>query len=66
MSYGLSASEIRHIIQDELDKKPDLKYYIDNDYICELVDTLVDGISNAIEKNTESVIKEITRELRRR
>ena len=58
MKYGLSEHEAKEIIQQELDKNPDLKYYINNPYLEELITLLIDGISKAIAKNNEEVIKE--------
>lgn len=64
MSYGLKDYEIERIIRHSLNKNPDLKYYINNDYIEELINLLVSGVSKAIEENTEEVISNIKRELR--
>lgn len=66
MSYGLDHSAIRQIIIQSIQRNPDLKYYIDNNYIYELVDAIVDGVSAAIEENTKTVIRQIERELRGR
>ena len=66
MSYGLRKHEIKKIIYESVEKNKDLKYYINDDYIYELVDSIVDGISEAIEQNTKTVIRQITRELRGR
>lgn len=66
MSYGLDHSAIRRIIIQSIERNPDLKYYVDNDYIYELVDAIVDGVSAAIEENTKTVIRQIERELRGR
>lgn len=64
MNYGLSEHEAKEIIQHELDKNPDLKYYINNPYLEEFVTLLIDGISKAIAKNNEEVINDVTRDLR--
>ena len=66
MSYGLSHYKIRKLIMESIDKNPNLKYYINDDYIYELVDAIVDGVSIAIEENTKTVIREIERDLRGR
>lgn len=63
MRYGLSHYEIYNLIMESVDKNPNLKYYINNDYIYELVEALVDGISIAIEENTQAVMREIKRDL---
>lgn len=64
--YGLRKYEIEKIIRAKLNKNPDLKYYIDNDYIDELVSLLIDGISEAIVENTKKTIDDVTRELTRK
>lgn len=62
--YGLDKYDVEKILKEHLDKEPDLKYYIDNDYIEKLVDTLIEGIAKVIEKNNEKVEEDIKRELR--
>ena len=62
--YGLDKYEAEKILKEYLDKEPDLKYYIDNDYIEKIVDTLIEGIAKVIEKNNEKVEEDIKRELR--
>ena len=47
--YGLDKYEAEKILKEYLDKEPDLKYYIDNDYIEKMVDTLIEGIAKVIE-----------------
>ena len=64
MRYGLKDYEIERIIRHSLNKNPDLKYYIDNDYIDELISLLVEGVSQAIEENNKKVFSDIERELR--
>lgn len=62
MNYGLSIYQIKEIIQGELDKNPDLKYYINNPYFDEFISLLIDGISKAIVENSRKVIDDIERE----
>lgn len=64
MQYGLKDYQIEEIIRHSLNKNPDLKYYINDEYIDELVNLLVVGVSQAIEENTKRVISDIERELR--
>jgi hypothetical protein len=65
MRYGLSEYEVERIIKEQLEKNADLKYYIDNDYINELVELLVKGISKVIEENNKKIISDITSAFRR-
>ncbi len=62
--YGLKRHKVEEIIRESLNKNPDLKYYINNDYIDELINLLIDGVSQAIEENNKKVISDIEREIR--
>jgi len=62
--YGLSENEVKRIIQRALDKNPDLKYYINNPYIEELVSLLIEGFCTAMEVNNKELIEDIEREER--
>ena len=62
--YGLTKNDAERIIKDSLNKNPDLKYYINNDYIDELVSLLIEGVCNVIEENNKKVIRDIERETR--
>jgi hypothetical protein len=62
--YGLNDYEVERIIRHSLNKNPDLKYYINNEYIEELLNLLIDGVSKAIEENNKKVISDIEHELR--
>lgn len=66
MSYGLDKRELMRIITEKVEKNPDLKYYINDDYIYELVEAIVDGVSEAIEKNTKAIFRQIEHELKGR
>lgn len=66
MFYGLDKPKLKKIITERVEKNPDLKYYINDDYIYELVEAIVDGVSEAIEKNTKVVFRQLERELKGR
>lgn len=61
--YGLTKNEAEWIIRDSLNKNPDLKYYINNDYVDELLTLLIEGVCNAIEANNKKVIGDIEHEI---
>ena len=63
---GLKDYEVERIIRHSLNKNPDLKYYIANEYIEELINLLVEGVSNAIEENNRKVIADIERDIKRK
>jgi hypothetical protein len=66
MAYGLDKRELKKIITEKVERNPDLKYYINDDYIYELVEAIVDGVSEAIEKNTKAVFRQLEHELKGR
>lgn len=61
MNLGLRKSQIETIVRRKLEKEPDLKYYVDNDYVMRLVDLLVEGVAEVIDRNND----ELDRQLRR-
>lgn len=63
LRYGLKDYEVEKIIRHSLNKNPDLKYYINNEYIEEFLNLLIEGISKAIEENNKKVISDFEREL---
>lgn len=58
--YGYSKEMISEIIKNRLKDNPDLKCYINNDYIAELVNLLIDGIAEAIEINTAKAFDDLS------
>ena len=62
--YGFDKYEAEKILKKSLDKEPDLKYYMNNDYMEKLVDILIEGIANVIEENNKKVEEDVKRELR--
>lgn len=59
MRIGLRRSEVENILREKLKEDPDLKYYVDNDYITRLIDLLIEGIEEVVIRNN----KEIERQL---
>lgn len=57
--YGYSKEQICDIIKNRMNDNPDLKYYINNDYIDELVNLLIEGIAEAIEVNTAKAMDDV-------
>ena len=53
MRKGMSRYEIKQILEEKIESEPDLKYYLDNEYTIKIIDLLVEGISEAFEKNNE-------------
>jgi hypothetical protein len=64
--FGNDKDEIKRVIMYHLNQKPDLKYYINNSYIDELIDLLIEGISDAVARNTENVLQELERSQKER
>lgn len=64
--FGNDKDEIKRVIMYHQNQKPDLKYYINNSYIDELIDLLIEGISDAVARNTENVLQELERSQKER
>lgn len=61
MRKGMSKYEIKRILEEKMESDPDLKYYLDNEYTIKIIDLLVEGISEAFEKNNEKLIDDLLR-----
>ena len=59
-NYGYPKEMICEIIKNRMKDNPDLKYYINNDYIDELVNLLIEGIAEAIEINTAKAFDDLS------
>jgi len=58
---GLRKNDVKSKLYEKLDSNPDLKYYIDNEYVTMLVDLLIDGIAEVIEENNQELIDDLFR-----
>ncbi len=61
MKKGLRKNDVKSKLYEKLDSNPDLKYYIDNEYVTMLVDLLIDGIAEVIEENNQELIDDLFR-----
>lgn len=61
MRKGMSKYEIKRILEEKIESDPDLKYYLDNEYTIKIINLLVEGISEAFEKNNEKLIDDLLR-----
>lgn len=61
MIKGMSKYEIKRILEEKIESDPDLKYYLDNEYTIKIIDLLVEGISEAFEKNNEKLMDDLLR-----
>ena len=61
MRKGMSKYEIKRILEEKIESDPDLKYYLDNEYAIKIIDLLVEGISEAFEKNNEKLMDDLLR-----
>ena len=61
MKKGLRKSDVKSKLYEKLDSNPDLKYYIDNEYVTMSIDLLIDGIAEVIEENNEELIDDLFR-----
>lgn len=61
MSKGLRKEQIERIIIASIEKNPDLKYYIDDEYVLELINLLIEGVSKSIEENNKKLMSDLLR-----
>lgn len=61
MRKGMSKYEIKRILEEKIESDPDLKYYLYNEYTIKIIDLLVEGISEAFEKNNEKLMDDLLR-----
>ena len=59
MRYGLSKYEVERIIKSSLNKNPDIFYYIEDEYIEDLLKLLVEGVSKAFEENNKKLLNDL-------
>lgn len=64
MNLGLRKDQIKLILLDKLEEEPDLKYYMDNDYVMRLVELLVEGVAKAIDENNKTIENKFRRLLK--
>ncbi|GGA31566.1 hypothetical protein GCM10010917_15840 [Paenibacillus physcomitrellae] len=65
-NYGLSKHRIRDIVSYQFNKHPDIYYYLDNQYLEQIISSLVEGFAEAMERNNKELIESLFRELNRR
>lgn len=61
-TYGMSKDEVINELKMEIEKDPDLKYYLNHEYVERLIELLIEGIGKIIEKNNKEVEKDKKRE----
>lgn len=54
-TYGMDKDEVIKELKLEIDKDPDLKYYLNNEYVEKMFELLIEGIGKVIEKNNKKV-----------
>lgn len=61
MAKGLRKHDVERMLHEKIDSDPDLKYYVDNEYVTRLVDLLIEGIGEIIENNNEKLVDNLFR-----
>jgi len=56
---GMRKYEVEQRLREKIAMDPDLKYYIDNEYVMKLVDLLIEGIGEIIEDNNRELFKKL-------
>lgn len=63
-TYGMNKDEVVKELKHYINKEPDLKYYLDNEYIERMIELLIEGIGYIVEKNNKQIEEDKKRELR--
>lgn len=50
-TYGMDKNEVIRELKLEIEKDPNLKYYLNNEYVEKMFELLIEVIENVIEKN---------------
>lgn len=53
---GLRKSDVERLLHKKIDADPDLKYYLDNEYVIKALDLLIEGIGEVIEENNIEIL----------
>ena len=61
LDKGLRKNDVIRELYKKIDTDPDLKYYMDNEYVTRLIDLLIEGIGEAMEKNNRELIDYLMR-----
>lgn len=61
---GLQKDDVKRIINDRIESNPDLKYYLNDEYVTILVDLLIEGISEAMVANNKKIADELKKRSR--
>jgi hypothetical protein len=63
--YGLDARRLRSMIEDKLQEHPDLFYYIEDPYIKELTELILDCVIEVVENNNKKYTQDLLDEIYR-
>ncbi len=58
-TYGIDKNEVKKIINHKISQNPDIYYFINNDYVEELINLIIDGVAEAIEENNKKIFNGI-------
>ncbi len=61
LNKGLHKNNVIRELHEKIDTDPDLKYYMDNEYVTRLIDLLIEGIGEVMEKNNKELIDHLVR-----
>ena len=55
LNKGLRKNDVIRTLHERIDTDPDLKYYMDNEYVTRIIDLLIEGMGEVIEKNNKEL-----------
>lgn len=59
INKGLRKYDVERILREKIECDPDLKYYIDDEYVIKLIDLLIMGIGEIIENNNKKLVDDL-------
>jgi hypothetical protein len=63
--YGLDKYRLRSMIEEKLQKQPDLFYYIEDPYIEQVTDLILDCVIEVVENNNKQYSRDLLDEIYR-
>jgi predicted house-cleaning noncanonical NTP pyrophosphatase (MazG superfamily) len=63
--YGLDTYHLRSMVEDKLQEHPDLFYYIEDPYIKELADLILDCVIEVVDENNKKYMQDLLDEIYR-
>lgn len=61
MNEGLSKYDVIRELREKIDADPDLKYFMNNEYVARTINLLIEGIGEVMEQNNRELMHYLMR-----